>query len=397
MSLRFRYRAATGAGEMVDGVVDAASRDGLLEQLRRRHLYPVEVRELAAAAGAQYWFGRGAAVAQWARNFSALLGAGTPVDVALGITAEHAGHPGLAAALSGVRQAVRGGEDLSSALASCPSYFPALVPAMVRAGEASGALDTVFEQLAGFLEEMEELRSQVRSALLYPALMAVVASLGMAVLLLFVVPRFAEILKDVGGRLPVTTLILMWIGQAVSRYWWLVGLIGAGLAGAGIERYRRPEVRRKWHARRLTLPLLGDLERKLLTARFAQTLGLLLENGTALVPALRIARASVTNAEMAQTLEQAARRVSEGGSLAHATREALPPLAVQMIAVGEASGRLDEMCLRVGRTYESEVRRSVKTAVALIEPIMIVVFGALVGFIALAMLQAIYSINTTAW
>jgi type II secretory pathway component PulF len=169
----------------------------------------------------------------------------------------------------------------------------------------------------------------------------------------------------------------------------------AAAVALGIERYRQPEVQRAWHANRLRLPVLGDLELKLLTARFTRTLGLLLGNGTSLVPALKIARASVTNLELAAALERATGLVAEGGSLAQATKDALPPLAVQMLAVGEESGRLEDMCLRVAHTFEGEARRSVKTAVSLIEPIMIVVFGVLVGFVALAMLQAIYSINTS--
>jgi general secretion pathway protein F len=396
VSVRFRYRASTGTGEIVDGVVEVASEQGLLEQLRRRDLYPVEIRELAPAGRKRRrQLGRRTAVTRWARNFGALLGAATPADRALAITAEQAGHDGLAQTLAAVREAVRGGDDLSSALARYPSYFPAIAPAMVRAGEASGTLDTVFEQLADFMEETDELRSQVQSALLYPALMAVVASLGITVLLLFVVPRFAGILEDVGGTLPFTTRSMIWLGEVVSRFWWAIGLATAGAVALSIERYRQPEAQRAWHANRLRLPVLGDLELKLLTARFTRTLGLLLGNGTSLVPALRIARASVTNLEMAAALERATGIVAEGGSLAHATRDALPPLAVQMLAVGEESGRLEDMCLRVAHTFEAEVRRSVKTAVSLIEPIMIVVFGVLVGFVALAMLQAIYSINTS--
>jgi type II secretory pathway component PulF len=396
VSVRFRYRASTGTGEIVDGVVEVVSEQGLLEQLRRRDLYPVEIRELAPTSRKRRrQLGRRPAVTRWARNVGALLGAATTVDRALAITAEQAGHDGLAQTLAAVREAVRGGEDLSAALARYPSYFPAIAPAMVRAGEASGTLDTVFEQLADFMEETDELRSQVQSALLYPALMAVVASLGITVLLLFVVPRFAGILEDVGGTLPLTTRSMIWLGDAISRFWWAIGLVLAGAVALGIERYRRPEAQRAWHANRLRLPLLGDLEHKLLTARFTRTLGLLLRNGTSLVPALRIARASVTNIELAAALERATGIVAEGGSLAHATKDALPPLAVQMLAVGEESGRLEDMCLRVAHTFEGEVRRSVKTAVALIEPVMIVVFGVLVGFVALAMLQAIYSINTS--
>lgn len=395
MSARFRYRASTGAGEMVDGVVEVSSRQGLLEQLRSRNLYPVEIQELARdGARRQRQLGRRTAVTRWARNFAALLGAATPADRALEVTGEQAGNDGLATVLATVRQAVRSGDDLSTALARHPTYFPSLVPAMVQAGEASGALDSVFEQVADYLEETDELRSQIQSALIYPALMAVVAVIGVAVMLLFVVPRFSGILEDVGGSMPLTTSVLIVAGEVLSRYWWLLILLGMGFAFALVEIYRQPRNRQRLHAQRLRWPVSGDLEWKFLTARFARTLGLLLRNGLPLLPSLRIARASITNMHIATELEGAAANVAEGHGLAHAVRGTLPPLAVQMLAIGEESGRLEDMCLRVAEAYDKDVRRAVRTAVALIEPLMIIVFGTLVGFVALAMLQAIYSINT---
>ncbi len=395
MTVRFRYRASTGTGEMVDGIAEVGSRQGLLEQLRRRDLYPVDIQELTPSGmRRQRQLGRRTAVTRWARNVAALLGATTPADRALEVTAEQAGHEGLTGVLIDVRQAVRRGDDLSTALAQHPGYFPSIVPAMVQAGEASGALDSVFEQVADYLEETDELRAQLRSALLYPALMAAVAAIGVGVMLLFVVPRFAGILEDVGGSLPLTTTMLVAAGDLVSRFWWLLILLSIGVGFAAVELYRQPENRRRLHARRLRWPVVGDLERKFVTARFTRTLGLLLRNGLSLIPSLRIARASVANVHIVTELEAATRAVAEGRSLAQAVRATLPPLAVQMLAIGEESGRLEDMCLRVAETYDKEVRRALKTAVALIEPVMIVVFGALVGFVALAMLQAIYSINT---
>jgi type II secretory pathway component PulF len=395
VTVRFRYRASTGAGDLVDGIVEAGSRDGLLEQLRRRQLHPVAIEELApSATRRQRQLGRRVAVTRWARNFAALLGADTPVDRALEITSEQAGNDGLATVLNELRASVRAGDDLSSALAKHPTFFPAVVPAMVQAGEVSGALDTVFGQVADHLEEVDELRAQVRSALLYPVLMAVVAGIGVAVMLFFVIPRFAGILEDVGGTLPLTSRILILAGDIVSRFWWLLLLATGGIGVALFEHFRQPLQRRLLHQRRLSWPVVGDLERKYLTARFTRTLGLLLHNGLSLIPALRIARASVTNMHAAAELDAATSTVAEGRSLAQTLRTTLPALAVQMLAIGEESGRLEDMCLRIADTYDGEVRRAVKTAVALIEPMMIVLFGALVGFVALSMLQAIYSINT---
>ncbi|NIN49930.1 MAG: hypothetical protein GTN62_07425 [Gemmatimonadales bacterium] len=399
MTVRYHYRAATVQGELVDGIVEVPSRQSLLEQLHRRQLYPVAVEELAPAGAAptRRRLSRRVAVALWARNFATLLGAAVPVDRALAVTAEQAGHEGLADALRQVRRSVQEGSSVADSLGQHPTLFPPLVTAMVAAGETSGALDAVFEQLAEYLEEMAELRAQVRSAVIYPALMAVVASIGVIVLLLFVVPRFSAILEDVGGSLPLTTQLLVGASVALSKAWWAL-LILAVAAGYGIvTMFARPELRRRWHAWRLSWPHVGELELKYLTARFSRTLGMLLRSGVSIIPALRIARASVTNTAVGGRIDGAVTGVAEGSPLAAALAGSLPALALQMLAVGEESGRLEDMCLRIADTYDGEVRRALRGAVAMIEPLMILIFGVLVGFVALAMLQAIYSINTSAF
>jgi type II secretory pathway component PulF len=223
--------------------------------------------------------------------------------------------------------------------------------------------------------------------------MAAVAAVGVAVLLLFVVPRFAGILEDFGGTMPLTTRVLIATGAFVGRFWWLLlGILLVSVLG-GREWLRRPANRLRWHRSRLTWPVLGDLELKVLAARFTRTLGLLLTHGLPLLPSLRIARASVENLHVGQGLERGTAAVAEGHPLAESVRKTLPPVAVEMLAVGEESGQLDGMCVRVADTYDKEVRRTVKVAVSLLEPAMIIVFGVLVGLIALAMLQAIYSVN----
>jgi len=264
---------------------------------------------------------------------------------------------------------------------------------MVSAGESSGALEIVFDRLSEHLEEGAELRSQVRTALLYPALMAVVGCIGLGVLLGFVIPRFAGILADVGGTLPVSTQLLLAASTVLTKGWWAWLLLAVAAAYALPQVLARPKTRRRWHAARLAWPWLGDLELKYATAQFARTLGLLLKSGVPALPALRIARASVTNLIVQAGVDRAAGALAEGSALAPALAGTLPPLALQMIAVGEESGRLEELCLRVADTYDREVRRALRTGVALLEPALILAFGALVGFVALAMLQAIYGIN----
>lgn len=391
---QFRYRAATPDGHVVEGVMQAQSREMALDGLRRQQLYPVRIDEAPTrTTPAVRRLGRRAAVVLWTRNAATLLGAGVPLDRALAFTAQHAGHDGLAAALREVRGVVHSGATLAEALAKQPRYFDPLFVAMVSAGEASGALDMVFAQLSQQLEESAELASQMRSTLLYPALMSVVAGVGVGVLLGFVIPRFASVLADMGGTLPWSTRLLLGVSHTVTAWWWLWLALGAAAAAAVPRLLSRPATRLRWHAARLAWPYIGDIERKYSTARVARTLGLLLKSGVPALPALKIARTSATNLVIRQSLDRAASALAEGSALAPALGGALPPLAVQMMAVGEESGRLDELCIRVADSYDGEVRRAMRTAVTLIEPALILIFGTLVGFIALAMLQAIYGID----
>jgi general secretion pathway protein F len=395
----FRYRAAAASGRIEEGVVQAPSRQLVLAELQRQHLYPVAVDEITGSAPDRRGrrVGRRAAVALWTRSTATLLGAGVPLDRALGFGSAHLGHAGLEAALREVRRDVRNGRALAEALGRQGRYFDPLYVATVSAGESTGALDAVFERLADHLEETGELRSQVRSALIYPVLMACVTVLGTLVLLGFVIPRFADIMAEVGGELPLGVRLLMGASAVVTGGWWAWLAIVALCVLALRRALARQETLRRWHGLRLDLPWIGEFERKYLTARFARTLGLLLRSGLPMLQALRIARASASNLAFREGVDRVTAAVTEGGSVAASLAGTLPPLASQMMAVGEESGQLDALCLRVADAYDADVRRTLRTMVALVEPAMILVFGTLVGFVALAMLQAIYGINFNAF
>jgi len=397
--MRYRYRAAAASGQIVEGVLQAPSRQRVLAELQRQNLYPVAVDEVGGTGTERRVrrLGGRAALTLWTRSTATLLGAGVPLDRALGFGSGHLGHEGLETALKDVRRAVRNGGALAEALGRHKRYFDPLYVATVSAGESTGALDTVFERLADHLEESGELRSQVRSALIYPALMACVTVIGTGVLLGFVVPRFADIMADVGGQLPLTVRMLMAASAVVTKGWWLWLALAAGGAFALRQALSRPDTLRRWHAGRLALPWIGEFERKYLTARFARTLGLLLRSGLPVLPALRISRASASNLVFQAGVDRATAAVAEGGGVVAALAGTLPPLASQMLAVGEESGQLDALSLRVADAYDADVRRTLRTMVALVEPAMILIFGTLVGFVALAMLQAIYGINLNAF
>ncbi|MBC7897221.1 MAG: type II secretion system F family protein, partial [Cytophagaceae bacterium] len=304
-------------------------------------------------------------------------------------------HPVVSDALSGVRRDVQSGQALATALRARREVFGSLAPAMVRAGEESGTLDAALDRLADHLERGRALRAQLRDALLYPALLAFVAGTGVLVLLTFVVPRFVAMLSDVGGTLPWTTRCLVFASRALAGYWWL--WLGAAVALAAVVGMwlRDPANRTRWDAARLSMPVVGRLEWLAWTGRFTRTLAALLTGGTPVLTALRQARESVDNASLGAQLDAAIARVERGDRLAASLDRVLPPLTTQLLAVGEESGSLDAMATRAADSCDLEVQRGIRRLVGLVEPVLIVLFGGLVGFVALAMLQAIYSINAS--
>ena len=394
---RFRYRASDAEGHLVEGVVQASTRVIALEELRRQRLVPVAITplgsELAGSAPKQR---RTQALATWARTVATLLEAGVPLDRALGFAATHAGHPVIAAASAEVRADVQGGAALADALRTREAVFGALIPAMAAAGEESGALDRAMAALADHLDETTELRGQVRSALVYPAIMAGASAVGITVLLAFVVPRFTAMLQETGGTLPLSTRVLVGTSRVVTQWWWLWLLLAVGAIVASRAWLGDGANRRRFHAARLRWPVVGAIETSFSTARFTHALGMLLGSGMPVLGALRIARGTVSNLALGSALDRAAEDVSHGVRIATALAPVLPPLGAQLLAVGEETGRVPELARQVADTYDRELKRALRSAVALVEPALILFFAVLVGFVALAMLQAIYSVNAGA-
>ncbi len=395
MTATFRYRASDSAGKVLEGDLQSPSRREAIEDLRRRKLYPFDLVELGEDR-AETRTERASlpdALAIWTRIVATMLSAGVPLERALSFPAGEAGNETLSRTAAGLRKDIRDGSSLASAMRKNPKVFSSLYVTMVSAGEETGALDQVMLRLADNLDESAELRARVRGALLYPALMAFVAAIGVTVILLFVVPRFVDMLGEVGGALPLSTRILIGASHAISAYWWLWLLVGTlGLVGA-----RRwiadPRNRMRWHLFRLELPVTGVLERTQIAARFTRNMGLLQGSGIGILPSLRIARSGIANLAISARIERAAEGVAQGRRLGAELQGSLPPLAVQLIALGEETGRLGELCVRAADSFDRDVSRRLRTLIGLLEPVLIIVFGIVVGFVALAMLQAIYSVN----
>jgi general secretion pathway protein F len=396
----FIYRAADRRGQTIDGVMDAPDARAVVERLHKEAYYPIRVVPHAERAG---WLAlarsgriRPSDLLAMTTQLATLFEAGLPLDRALAILEELAPSARMKTIVSDLLHSVRGGASLSDALAKHhPRPFSRLYINMVRAGEKGGVLEVSLRRLAEFLESRAAFREAVASALAYPLVITVVGSGAIVFLLTFVIPRFSTIFADLGQAIPLPTQLLLSLSAGVQEYWWAI--LGAALAA--ILGWRiwtgTPEGRLQRDQTLLGLPVVGRLTAKIETARFARTLGTMLKSGVPVLGAMAVVGEMMTNLVVGRWVERVADAVKRGTTIAAAMGEhgRFPALAVHMVRVGEETGRLEDMLLKVAETFENEVRVELKRTVGLLEPAIIVVMGALVAFIVVAMLMAIFSIN----
>jgi general secretion pathway protein F len=273
--------------------------------------------------------------------------------------------------------------------------FPKVYVNMVHAGEVGGVLEEVLARLIAFLETSENLRSYVVGALIYPALLSVVAVASVTIMMFFVVPRFVGVFADIGVPLPLPMMILQRISNFLTGYWWLLAAVVL-LTGFYLSRYRNSaEGRLKWDRWLLRLPFWGPVVRKVEVARFSRTLGTLLHSGVPLLQGMNIVREILTNQGIATTIEPIRNGIKKGEGIAQPMKQSgvFPPLALHLIEVGEESGKLDAMLLQVSDVYDVEVRNSIKGLIAFFEPALILLMGLIIGTVVVSMLLAIFSIN----
>jgi general secretion pathway protein F len=403
----YRYKAVNNAGDVAAGELDAANESEIVERLRDQGLMPMQV---TAAAGERAAATQGAArrksllaprrvtrnhVLAITRELSTLLGAGLPLDRALEILIGLASAEPVAVLLQQIRDSVRGGKSLSQALDMHRDIFSRFYVNIVRAGEAGGALGVVLRRLAETMERNKELRESVVSALIYPTILIFVAVASIMVLLVFVVPTFQQTFQQAGKALPLPTQIVIVVGTGLRQYWWaiLVGVIA--VVWLFRRHLKRPEARYRWDRRLLRAPLLGDLLAKVEVARFARTLATLLGNGVTLLAGLSIVKETMTNSVLANALDGVVTRLREGKGFGRPLIETgiYPRLATQMILVGEESGRLEEMLVRVADVFDREVATSIKRFLAVLEPVLILSLAVMVLAIVLSILMGIVGMS----
>ena len=404
----YAFDAVRQSGDPVSAQVEAATEADAVERVREQGLILLRIQTASAAAFSSHdkgksFLGRLLAprkvareqIIAFTRDLANLISAGLPLDRAFELLVSLADTGPMAALLQDLRDRVRGGKSLSQALIEHPKQFDRLFVNMVRAGEASGTLGPVLERISEFQERSAELRSSVQSALMYPLVLVGVAVVAVFTMIFFVVPKFEATFRQFGKALPPATENLLALSHWMKDDGWML-LIGAAAIFILIRgRLRSPQGLLAWHRRKLKLPVLGDLFSKIEVARLARTLGTLLGNGVSLLPALTIVKDTVDNRALAHSLDGVLVRLKAGQGFARPLMETglYPKLAVHMVAVGEETGRLDAMLLKVAQVYDVEVNTALKRALGLMEPILILTLAVVVGGIIFALMSALLGLT----
>jgi general secretion pathway protein F len=402
---QFQYRAMTGSGAVVRGVLDAPSRDQVVRQLRTRGLFPLDASERGTGGLLGFFpkgFRRGGRVslrglAMATQELSTLLKAGLELDRALGILANLSDIGALRAPLEAVRNRVRDGMSFAEALAADP-VFPKFYVSMVRAGEHGGSLDVTLQRLTDYLSRTMAIREQITSALVYPSILLFTAGASIIVILVFVLPEFEPLFADAGKSLPLPTQIVMGAGHAVRNYGWFVILLIVGGVIALRRALRKPVYRLQWDAFVLKWPVLGNLFAAIEVERLMRTFGTLLSNGVPIPTALNLSKDVLTNTVLSSAVRDAAVSLREGERLAQrlARSKVFPAVTLDLIQIGEESGKLDEMLLRQADLDELRIKHKVDRALALLVPVLTITLGAIVAGLIASMLVAIISVNDLA-
>jgi general secretion pathway protein F len=395
----FFFRAVATDGKLRTGTLTAESDKTVARELRKQGLTPlyvgIEQKKSFNLKLPAFTRSHRRDVLFFTQELSTLLTAGIAVDRALSITGELTERSQFRSIVLDILRVLKGGKSLAESLATHPEFFSDLYVNMVRAGEASGSLASVFERLAEFEKSRDELHDYIISSMIYPALLATVGLASIVVLLTFVVPKFASVFEESHMKIPVPTLMMLQVSKVVTTYWWMVASVLVVTAVSFRMYVRTAPGRLWWDTIRLKVPLLGIALRKAETARFARSMATLVANSVPLVQSIGIAGAILNNRRIAGALAEVAQGVKRGEGIAAPVRKAavFPPLAAHLLMVGEETGRLDQMFARMAEIYETDTRAAIKRFTAIFEPMVILVMGVMVGALILSMLLAITSIN----
>jgi type IV pilus assembly protein PilC len=386
---KYEYTGVSSSGKQIHGQLQAASRDEAISLLRKRKMRVVSVRRKMGQLSLELAPQRVKLqdMSRFTRQFAAMTSAGLPLIQCMDILASQTENKTLAEAVRRISGDIQGGSSLADALARHPKIFSALYCNMITAGEASGNLDGVLLRLADYLEKAHALRRKIKGAMTYPVILGVVAVGSTALLLTFVVPRFAEMFVDLGGQLPLPTRIVMVVSDFLQAYfWWGIGAIAAFIFVFN-RTYKTEKGAYYLDSLKLKIPVLGELERKSAISRFSQSLATLLTSGVSIIEALSITAKTAGNKVLEKGLFVTLEKITGGQTIAEPLTDTgiFPPMVTHMIAVGERTGDLADMLTKISQFYEEEVDAAVDALTSVIEPVMIVLLGIVIGGILIAM------------
>jgi type II secretion system protein F len=397
----YLYKATTLSGQTLEGSMDGKDEETIVQNLHQLGYIPIRIisaQEKEVGLRLPAFLTQRVGVKNlltFTQELSTLVSAGLPIDRSLNILGTLTENERLRETVRDVLKRVEDGSSLAEALGYHPRIFPKIYINMVKTGESGGFLETILSRLAQYLQSTKEVREYLISVMIYPLILTIVSGISIVILVTFVIPRFARIFSDMGQAIPLPTQIILSSSRLVTGYWWVgIGIIA--LIYFGLKMYTQDEERKlRWDRFKLRWVAIGDLIKKVEVARFSRTLGTLLQSGVSILPALNLVKEISQNRAISRSIAYIHDRLREGKGISRSLEETevFPPLAVHMIGVGEETGRLDEMLIKVAETYEANVQNSVKRVVSLLEPLIILIMGAVVGFIVLSMLLAIFSIN----
>jgi type IV pilus assembly protein PilC len=394
----FTYKVRDSQGQILEGELQAENPTVVAAKLREMGYIPIEIQKKEAGLQREITIGGNKVklkdLAIFSRQFATMINSGLSLLRSLNILAEQTESKALRDVVKQVRDEIEGGGSLSASLAKHPKVFNNLYVSMVRSGETSGNLDLVLVRLAETIEKQVALRSEIKSAMTYPVVVAVMVTLIVTAMLIFIVPMFENLYRELGGTLPAPTRMLISISNLIKSFWWLVLILAVAFA-LGIRLWGRTETGRYFlDAFKIKVPVFGPLFHKVALSRFSRTLADLIRSGVPILESLDIVSDTVNNAVMSKAILAVQESVKTGESIARPLLEypVFPPMVVQMIAVGEETGALDTMLTKIADFYDQEVEATVQALTSLIEPILIAIMGAAVGGMVIALYMPMFNI-----
>ncbi len=401
----YEYKALDRNGKNRKGIIDAEGIVAARAKLRSSGKYPVSIKELPAKSKKKERGGLGSItifervtseeVIVFTRQLATLLGAGIPLVGSLNSLIEQTTNLTFKKVISQIKESVNEGNTLTNSLADHPKLFSNIYVNMIRAGEASGSLDVVLMRLSDFGEKQEHLKGRIKAALIYPVFMAIIGIGILFVLIAYIVPNITQVFLDMDRVLPLPTRLLIQLSDFLKIFWWVILLLCVGLYVAFNFFIKSSYGRELWDLVKLKVPIIGPVAQKIILARFASTLGSLLESSVALIASMNIVNTIVNNTQVGKVIEDMIEEVRKGKSMSASLAASpwFPPMFVQMVSVGEQSGELEVMLKKVAEAYEREVETAIIGMTSLIEPVMIAGMGGVVFFVVLSILLPIFEMN----